>query len=179
MGRKKQPGVKRTEPGRAVLDENLTWVTGSMSLRKQERVYRGPMVADAANASMRDVEGRVIRAMKTLRSLPDRERRFFGIKSGHPPHVQEQIDAYASVEAMAPRFTPTPFDVSDYLRALSWTRHLPKHQWKIIWWRSFGLSFGLIAQYIGQSDETARRKYREAITDAWTAANSVAARGAA
>lgn len=128
---------------------------------------------------MRDVERRIMRGMQTLRAVPDREKRFFAVRSGFPDYVQEHIDAYASVEAEEPRFRPSPSDVSEYLTSLSWTRHLPSHMWKILWWRSFDLSFGLIGKYLGQSDETARRRFREAITDAWQAANGVAARRAA
>lgn len=157
----------------------VTWVTGSFSLKREQRVYRGPLATETTNCSIAECETRVMRAMRTLRAMPDKERRFFVVKSGMPAHVQEQIDAYASVEARAPRFTPTPFDVTDYLTALSWARHLPKHQWRILWWRSFGLSFGQIAAYIGRSDETARRNFKEAIIDAWTAANGITSRRAA
>lgn len=176
MARKKKPGVKPAmrEPGRAVLDEDMRWGSGAMTLNPERRVYRGPVATETGHHSVLEVESRVLRAMRTLRSLPDKERRFFIVKSGHPAHVQEQMDAYASVAAVAPRFSPTPFDVSDYLTALSWARHLPRNDWRLIWWRSFDLSFGLIANYIGRSDETARRKYKEAITDVWAAANGLA-----
>lgn len=174
-GRKRKPGVKPSlVPGMAQLPENQEWVTGQMHLR---RVKYEPHTAKAEHevVSMLDVETRLLRAMQTVRALPDRERRFFVVKSGHPDYVQEHIDAYASVEAIAPRFKPSPADVSDCLRALSWARALQKPAWKIVWWRSFGLSFGLIAKYIGRSDETARRQYKEAIIDAWAAANRLAA----
>lgn len=150
------------------------WSSGCMSLPGETKVARRPVATETGHYGIKEVETRVLRAMRTLRAVPDRERRFFIIKSGHPQHVQEQIDAYASVQAMAPRFAPTPFDVSDYLTALSWARHISKNDWRIIWWRSFDLSFGLIANYIGRSDETARRKYKEAIIDVWAAANGLA-----
>ena len=167
-------------PGMAILDEDrLRGSNGLMHLKRPDRTPRAPIATETGNYSMREVEDRILRGMKTLRSMPDAERRFFVQRSGSPPHVQEQIDAYASVEAIVPKFRPTPNDVSSYLTSLSWMRHQPKHLWNIVWWRSFELSFGVIAQYIGQSDETARRRYREAITDAWQAANGIAARGAA
>lgn len=171
--------TKVVAPGRATLDEDLTWVTGSMRLRQLPPVtdYRVPVEQEAV--SLLDVEDRIMRAMRTLRSMPDRERRFFVVKSGHPQHVQEYIDAYAAVEASVPRFNPTPFDVSDYLKALSWARVLNREGWKILWWRSFDLSFGTIAKYIGRSDETARRRYKEALVDAWAAANGSGASRAA
>lgn len=168
------------EPGRAILDEDqASWVTGRFTLKPELRVYRGPLATETVNCSIADCETRLMRAMMTLRAMPDRERRFFIVKSNMPPYVQEQIDAYAAVEEHAPRFEPTPFDVGDYLTALSWARHLPRTQWRILWWRSFGLSFGQIAHYIGRSDETARRNFKEAIIDVWTAANGLGTRRAA
>ncbi|ABS68853.1 hypothetical protein Xaut_3625 [Xanthobacter versatilis] len=127
-----------------------------------------------APVSTEDVERRVMRAMKTLRALPDKEARFHRVQSQWPSHVQEAMDAYGSVEAVIPRFNPTPFDVTDCLHALTWVRHLEKNDWKILWWRSFELSFGTIAMYIGRSDETARRRYRDIMIDVWTAANGLA-----
>jgi hypothetical protein len=114
-----------------------------------------------------------MRAMKTLRSLPDRERRFHMVKTAWPTYTQEAMDAYASVEATVPRFNPLPSDVSDFLLALSWTRHLCKRDWNILWWRSFELSFGTIARYIGRSDETARRRFKEIMIDVWCSANAL------
>ncbi|WP_409527632.1 DUF6362 family protein [Rhizobium sp. BK313] len=55
---------------------------------------------------------------------------------------------------------------------MSWVRHLGKPTWQILWWRSFDLSFRLIGKYIGRSNETARKRYETAVTDAWIAANT-------
>lgn len=172
MARRKKPKKISTVPGMARLDEDVMRAgTVRMSLKGWKRVNRGPQATETGTYEPPEVEERLLRAMMTLRAVPDRERRFFAVKSGHPPHVQEAMDAYASVEAVAPRFRPTPFDVSDYLTALSWARCLDRMQWRVVWLRSFGLSFGVIGHSIGQSDETARRRYREAITDAWISAN--------
>ncbi|MFD1330782.1 DUF6362 family protein [Methylopila musalis] len=120
-----------------------------------------------------DVERRLLRAMMTLRALPDREARFLRVGSGWPDYVREFMDAYGAVEAIVPRFRPSPADISDCLTALAWARHLQAHEWRVIWWRSFGLSFGVISERIGQSDETARRKYRNVLLDVWKAANAI------
>ncbi|RWO22876.1 MAG: hypothetical protein EOS09_19370 [Mesorhizobium sp.] len=112
-------------------------------------------------------------AMKTIRAMPDRERRFFIVKGASIPYIQEAMTAYASSDVRVAAYVPTPQDVSDCLVALSWVRHVDKKSWKIMWMRSFGFSFGLIAKYIGRSDETARRWYREGITDAWSTANGL------
>lgn len=111
--------------------------------------------------------------MKTIRALPDKERRFFVVKGASLPYLQEYMDAYASADVKVAAFVPAPKDISDCLIALSWVRHVERKSWKIMWLRSFGFSFGLIAKYIGRSDETARRWYREGITDAWSAANGI------
>lgn len=47
----------------------------------------------------------------------------------------------------APRrvpFIPTPFDVSDVVTALKWPRGIRRRQFRLIYWRSFGLSFSQI-----------------------------------
>ncbi|MBB3458068.1 hypothetical protein FHT86_006393 [Rhizobium sp. BK313] len=52
-------------------------------------------------------------AMKTIRAVPDRERRFFVVKSDSPDYICEYIDAYDPENKIIPRFRPTPADVSD------------------------------------------------------------------
>lgn len=182
MPRKGSKRKRKLLPGCQVLPEDAL---RNHSLEREPVPKRQPRevaerVAETPSAAIdiRTVERRVYRAMKTLRALPDREKRFLEFGSMWPPYVQASIDAYASVDAPAPRFCPTPFDVSDFLTALSWARHLSKDEWNILWWRSFDFSFGLIAKYIGRSDETARRKYRDVMIDVWCTANNLQARGA-
>lgn len=122
--------------------------------------------------SRTDVAERLLTAMKTLRALPDREKRFFIVKSSSPDYVRAYMDAYDPDNDYGPRFQPTPADVSDCLVALSWIRHLEFSAWKIVWWRSFDMSFGVIGKQIGRSDETARRRYEDVITDGWIAVNN-------
>lgn len=179
MGKATRTRKAKPEPGRARLDEDRGYVTGRMKLKVPERAARPAAVTELESVSLLDVEARLLRAMQTLRALPDRELRFFVVKSGHPSHVQEYIDAYAAADIKPPRFQPTPADVSDYLRVLSWTRCLDKNAWKLIWWRSFDISFGRISRYIGRSDETARRRYKEAMVDVWAAANGAVSSRAA
>lgn len=161
------------EPGRAVLPENAGFVHNSLKIKSQPDRTPAPKVTSRSRVPRSDIHDRLMTAMKTLRALPDREKRFFVVKSTSPDYVHEYIDAYNSVEELMPKFRPTPSEVSDCLVALSWIRHMRKDQWQILWWRSFDLSFGLIAKYIGRSDETARKRFEEAITDAWAAANGV------
>jgi hypothetical protein len=118
-----------------------------------------------------DVERRLLRACKTIRVLPDRERRFFQVESGWPDYVRDVNEAYGYNEADLPRFRPTPFDVGDCLTALSWARGLTKREFRVIWLRSFDLSFRTIGVSIYKSDETARRYYKDLMISAWVRAN--------
>jgi hypothetical protein len=119
-----------------------------------------------------DVERRFLRSCKTLRAVPDRERRFQRVESCWPEYVLEAAEAYGYTEAQMPRFRPTPFDVSDMLTALAWARPLQENEFRMTWWRSFDLSFGQIGRRIGKSDETARRYYRDVMVKLWAQANA-------
>jgi hypothetical protein len=121
--------------------------------------------------SYRSVEHRVLRACKTIRAVPDREHRFLagfmGMHSTWKQVIREFMDAYASADVKV-RFRPSPFEVSDCLPALEWCNVLNKNEFRMIWWRSFdNISFGVIAGRIGRSDETARRRYDDAIRKVW------------
>jgi hypothetical protein len=161
------------EPGR-LADIPLS-SGGRFSIVKNFHMEQAPRVTktETVFAPHRDIESRLMTAMKTIRAMPDPERRFFIVKGASLPYLQEYMDAYASTDVKVAAYVPTPQDVSDCLVALSWVRHVDKKSWKIMWMRSFGCSFGLIAKYIGRSDETARRWYREGITDAWSTANGI------
>ena len=171
--RKRGRRTKTNDPGRAILPEDRQYQNFTLHFERGERKQVAPQIKGSEKISRSEAKDRILTAMKTIRALPDKERRFFVVKSSGPEYVQEYIDAYASVEAIAPKFRPTPFDVSDCLNALSWLRHLKKSSWQIVWWRSFDISYGQIAEYIGRSDETARKRFEEAITDAWAAANGI------
>lgn len=114
-----------------------------------------------------DVERRMLRACMTLRALPDKERKFQTLANSWPDTVREVSEAYGYADEIMPRFRPKPSDVSDCLTALAWARGMPKRVFKLIWWRSFGVSFRHIGIRLGRSDETARMRYRDAILSAW------------
>ncbi|WP_286194390.1 DUF6362 family protein [Agrobacterium sp. Ap1] len=160
-------------PGCMVLPEDdPNQVTAKHRLNPQPPRQPAPRITKGERVSRTDVTERLMRALKTLRALPDREKRFFIVKSSSPDYVREYMDAYDPDNDYGPRFQPTPADVSDCLTALSWIRHLDKSAWQIVWWRSFDVSFGLIGKRIGRSDETARRRFEDVITDAWIAVNN-------
>lgn len=120
-----------------------------------------------------DVERRLLRACKTLRALPDRERGWQVVRSLWPagPAETALIDQ-VDLHVRPPKFVPTPKDVGDYLVALSWLKGIKKEQFRFLWWRSCQLSFGWMSRRIGYlSDETCRRRYKEIILNAWYAAN--------
>jgi hypothetical protein len=163
-----------TGPGRAILPEDSHLrVHNRARLGAQPSRRAAPRIAPSKVQIPRsDVDLRLMTAMKTLRAVPDRERRFFIQRSSSPNYIREYIDAYDPEDDVQPRFQPTPADVSDYLTALSWVRHLDRSAWRILWWRSFDVSFGLIGKKIGRNDETARKRYETAVTNAWIAVNT-------
>ena len=120
-----------------------------------------------------DAERRFLRACKTIRALPDREKRFLKYESAWPDFVRDHNEAYGYAEPDLPRFRPTPFDVGDVLDALAWARVLQQNEWKLAWMRSFELSFKTIGRSIGRSDETARRYYRDVMLKVWVEANTL------
>lgn len=120
-----------------------------------------------------DVEKRFLRACKTCRALPDREKRFHKVETGWPDVVRDATEAYGYSDATLPRFRPSPFDVSDMLTALAWARGLQPSEFRLAWSRSFDLSFGQIGRKIGRSDETARRYYKDVMLKIWVNANAL------
>lgn len=130
-------------------------------------MVRTPQAVIQKKLLVADVERRILRACKTLRALPDKERRFQALTNKWPDTVREVSEAYGYADEVMPRFRPTPADVSDCLTALAWARGISKRAFKLIWWRSFGVSFRHIGIRLGRSDETARMRYRDAILGAW------------
>jgi hypothetical protein len=125
------------------------------------------------------VEMRVIRALKTLQSIPDPDSRFLrtfhGRGSSWPETVLEAQDCYGYAEAkLSPleQFRPTPRDISDMLTALSWLNILTKQERQLIKWRSDGYSFKQMADNIHRSAEAARKRYNSAMQRVWRAATS-------
>lgn len=144
------------------------------NLPRQPQRRPAPRVTGGQKLSRTEVWTKLESAMKTLRAMPDKERRFFVVKCGWPDFAHDYMDAYAAVDAIVPRYQPTPQEVSEYLDVLAWMRHLERRDWQLLWWRSFeNVSFGTIAKYIGRSDETARKRFENALTDVWVAANGI------
>lgn len=119
-----------------------------------------------------EVERRILRACKTLRAIPDPEAKFQSVHNCWPDILQAVDDAYGYTEAIMPRFRPSPGDVSDMLIALDWAKSTSKRDFRLVWWRSFGISFKHIGFRIHRSDETARLWYKDTILGIWHEANS-------
>ena len=119
-----------------------------------------------------DVQARLLKACKTLRALPDREAGWRIVRSLWPDSMDDVDMAYGYTAERMPKFNPTPADVSDYLTALGWTRGVEKREFRYVWWRSFGLSFGWMGRRVHKSDERCRQIYRDVLVRAWHAANS-------
>lgn len=109
------------------------------------------------------------RALKTLRALPDNDRR--AITNSWPDFVRDPLDAYGYTEARPPRFRPTPKDVSvmlEVLARLSWldrqvTSDGPRDV-KIIVARAYGSPWWRLAQRFGRSERTVQRWHDGAVT---------------
>lgn len=171
--RKKRNRSGTTEPGRVPLSEDTIGRAPTQVFRLYAEAPKvpGPKVNGGRKLSRKEVWEKLESAMRTLRAMPDRERRFFAVKTGWPDFVHDYIDAYGAVEEYEPKFEPSPAQISEYLDALAWARHLERREWQMLWWRSFGVSFGIIARKIGRSDEAARKRFENALTDVWIAAN--------
>ncbi len=120
-----------------------------------------------------EIEDRLLTACKTLRALPDPVRRY-QVQKGNtwPDVILDVADAYGYTEAFIPRFKPSPAQVSDCLPALELARGLDHKEFRLIWWRSFDLSFRAIGMRLHRSDERARQLYRDCILRVWYAAQT-------
>lgn len=119
-----------------------------------------------------DVERRLLRGLKTLRQQPDREREWLRVKSGWPDVVQDAPDQAALNEQLsqpAP-FRPTPFDVSDYLTALSWLGPLKPLWRRVIILRSHDFAWRDVGDRLCVTGETAGYHYRQGMAAAWIVA---------
>lgn len=136
--------------------------------KRKQSITLAPELID-----VREIEHRLIRAFRTLRALPDPERRFFQQKSAWPEVLQSFEEAYGYTDARMPKFRPTPFDCGDYLTALDWVRGLDAPAVRLIVARSFDYSFHQMGRRIGKSADTAGRYYKDAIRYAWAMANNL------
>lgn len=69
-------------------------VTAKHRLNPQPPRQTAPAITERSRVSRTEVAECLLTAMNTLRDLPDREKRFFIVKSFSPDYVREYMDAY-------------------------------------------------------------------------------------
>jgi hypothetical protein len=101
--------LKDMKPGCAVLPEDSRLRVHNRSrLHAQPPRRPAPRVAPSkVRVPRSDVELRLMTAMKTLRAVPDKELRFFIVKSSSPDYIREYLDAYDPEDETQARFQPT------------------------------------------------------------------------
>lgn len=143
---------------------------GVFMAREKKPWWREAALVNPA-LGLKEVEGRILTACRTLRALPDPDEKFRHIGTAWPEMLKSAAEAYGYTEAVMPRFRPSPADVSDCLLALSWARPVNWKEFRLIWWRSFDLSFHQMSMRIHRSHDTARRWYTDALYGVWHEAN--------
>jgi hypothetical protein len=132
------------------------------------------------------VERRVLRAIRTLGVLRDRELDWLRVKACWPSTLVEWADLLAraenpDLEERPVRFEPTRADLGDYLLALSWFARLQgsrrigrglKAEQRIVHMVAYEWSFEAIGREIGQHHDAIRNRYRKAIQQCWRSANA-------
>lgn len=134
--------------------------------------------------SIEDVERRVLRGIRTLGVLRDREADWLRVKACWPATLVEWADLLARAENpdlddKPPRFEPTRADLGDYLTALSWFAKLQGGRpgrlagdQRIVQRVAYEWSFEAIAREIGQHHDSVRNRYRKSIRRCWELANA-------
>ncbi|MFZ4807503.1 MAG: hypothetical protein ACOYLQ_09620 [Hyphomicrobiaceae bacterium] len=134
------------------------------------------------------IERRVLRAIRTLGVLRDREADWLRYKACWPATLVEWSDLLAQaenpdLEAKPARFEPTRSDLGDYLTALSWWARLapgPRRPGRlrgdqlIVMLVAYEFSFKSIGQRMefNRHEDTIRRRYRMAIKQCHELANA-------
>ncbi len=120
-------------------------------------------------AMWKDVESRILTALKTLDAVADPDRRFLYGATTRWPQVERELSDVLGDADMAEargrlvRFRPTPAEVDDMLPALSLIGADEKPWLWLLRMRAYGQSYRQIATLRGRSDEFWRRKVRQLI----------------
>lgn len=144
---------------------------GVITMGRDRKPWWREKPLDNPTLGLKEVEGRILTACQTLRALPDPEAKFQRIGTAWPEMLKSAAEAYGYADAVMPKFRPSPADVTDCLVALNWARPVDWKEFRLIWWRSFDLSFYQMAARIHRTDETARRWYTDALYGVWHEAN--------
>ena len=155
--------------------------------------------------SHNDVERRILRAVRTLKCVRDRDAAFLsaGSRSSMPAYLVEFADLVARAELQEPEpglaspFFPTRFDIGDYLVALDWLAglaRLPRKRaprskrrgnsdfpadtdQRIVVWIAFEFSCAAIGRMreVNKNEFEVKRRYRTILDDCWRIANGYVA----
>jgi hypothetical protein len=110
------------------------------------------------------VERLLLRALCTLRSIPDADQRWFHLRCRWPPYRREFLDAYGwDDEEPEDVFVPTPVDLDRYLTVLGWGVGLNGQQWLIVRDVAMGYSMAAISDRLHLPAAEIRRRYDLAI----------------
>lgn len=122
----------------------------------------------AGDISLEECEARLLRALKTDRALPDRERQQLRVKI-------HQLDTEPAPGdwpmGITLRWAPFREDIHDYVTAMGWFAALSQRERRLVRERVMGWSFTRMGDERGRSDEWARQQYIEALIKAWIVAN--------
>ncbi len=157
---------------------NAAYVPRAGHIREPQGRLRTGETDQADPLSRASIERRVLRACKTIRAIPDKERKhlYHSMDCSMWSQALDEWTAYGS-ETTRVRFTPTPADLDDCLIALNWCRaldrppevefgrrrRLARPEWQLVWSRSYGWSFRQIGLLVGRSDKTIERWYDQAL----------------
>lgn len=153
--------------------------------------------------SIADVERRILRAVRTLKCVRDRDKAFLsaGSRSSMPAYKVEWSDLVARAELQEPEpglaapFFPTRADIGDYLTALDWVAGLARLPSKraprakrrvtsefpsatdqlILFLIAFEFSFAAVGRKINKNEFEVKRRYRAILDDCWRIANGYVA----
>lgn len=122
------------------------------------------------------IEERLHEAIQTLAALPDREMRWLNSRRvAWPETLREAVDVLtqaferirqgkSAFEALPPpRVTPSAEAITRMDQTLPWLTWLDADERRIVTLRAFQMSFTRIGWRFRVSDETARRRHRQAI----------------
>lgn len=128
---------------------------------------------DAHRAGIAQCAELLVRAIRTLHALPDRDYPH-AVKNAWPDVVRDIRDAYGYTEARRPRFKPTPRDVSNVLEVLGWITWLEhqndgKRDAQVIVSRAYGFPWWQIGARFGRDPSTVRRWHDGAVTRVYSA----------
>ncbi|MGH1350755.1 MAG: DUF6362 family protein [Methyloligellaceae bacterium] len=142
-------------------------------IQKPKKKLKDLSRVDALN----EIEQRIIRAYKTLRSLPDREAGWLRVKSNWPEVLREYSDLVGAEPIdYIETFKPTPYDLDDMLIALGWLTRINKRPalrqkyQRVFLLRSLGFSWYTVGGRMNVHETTIMRWRKDAIILAWRVA---------